>query len=305
MLADGKAVRCDEQQHGDLFWALRGAGGCGLGVVTRLVLRTVPAPDATSFELRWPPSAAAALVGAWQHWAPDAAEEVAASLIVTAAADPERPVAVKVFGAMLASEADTRLTLDALVARAGLDPDSERFVHLPYRDTKRHLAEDDEGPAEKPEPGHLYAKSEFFRAPLRAEAIASLVGHLGADRVAGEARELDFTPWGGAYNRVRADATAFPHRSERFLLKHEVVVAADKARTLTPPARDWLRRSWALAHGSETPGGAFANFPDADLGPWTAPTTAPTSTGCSASRRATGDSGEAILAPSRGCSSVG
>jgi hypothetical protein len=27
-------------------------------------------------------------------------------------------------------------------------------------------------------------------------------------------------PWGGAYNRIRPDATAFVHRQERFQLKH-------------------------------------------------------------------------------------
>jgi FAD/FMN-containing dehydrogenase len=93
------------------------------------------------------------------------------------------------------------------------------------------------------------------------------VMHLGADRVAGQARELDFTPWGGAYNRVPADATAFVHRAERFLLKHEVVIAAEQSRTLTPAARVWLTRSWALAHPS-TAGGAYSNFPDADLDAW-------------------------------------
>jgi hypothetical protein len=32
-------------------------------------------------------------------------------------------------------------------------------------------------------------------------------------------------------------------------------------------AREWLARSWALAHPSGT-GGAYANFPDAGLGAW-------------------------------------
>ena len=264
VLPDGRVVDCDENHHGDLFWALRGAGGCRFGVVTSLVLRTLPAPDATTFDLRWPAGAAAGLVDAWQHWAPDAPEEVAASLIVTAGADPDRPVVVKVFGAVLGSERDARATLEEFVDRAGVDPATAAFEQLPYREAKRHLAEADEGSAAKPEPGHLYAKSEFFRAPLPAPAIAALVEHLGAGRVAGEARELDFSPWGGAYNRVPPDATAFVHRKERFLLKHEVVVAAE---ALTENARAWLRRSWELARATPA-GGAYPNFTDADLGPW-------------------------------------
>ena len=50
-------------------------------------------------------------------------------------------------------------------------------------------------------------------------------------------RELNFTGMGGAYNRVPAGATAFVHRSERFLLDP---VACDGDR--------WLGRSWEPAH---------------------------------------------------------
>jgi FAD/FMN-containing dehydrogenase len=267
VLADGRVVDCDEHHHPDLFWALRGAGGLRFGLVTRLVLRTLPAPDATGFELRWRPEAATTVVEGWQHWAPGAPEEVAASLIITAGADPDRPIDVRVFGAALGSERDVRHELDGLVTRVGVDPVSATLEHLPYRQAKRWLAEHDEGSTAKPEPGHLYAKSEFFPAPLPARTIAALVMHIGDHRIAGQARELDFTPLGGAYNRVPADATAFVHRAERFLLKHEVVVAAEQSHALTPPARDWLRRSWALAHPSAA-GGAYSNFPDADLDAW-------------------------------------
>jgi FAD/FMN-containing dehydrogenase len=265
VLADGRIIRCDGDRDRDLFWALRGAGGCRFGVVTSLVLATLPEPDATTFDLRWPAAAAATLVDAWQHWAPDAPDAVAASLLVTAGAHPHIPMTVKVFGAALGSEADTRQTLDRLVARAGVEPAAASFEPLPYREAKRRLAESGEGAGETPAPVHLHAKSEFFRAPLPAPKIAALVDHLAADRVAGQERELDFTPWGGAYNRVPADATAFVHRAERFLLKHQVVVAAEHADTLTPAARGWLQRSWALVHAS---GGAYPNFPDPDLDPW-------------------------------------
>ena len=264
VLADGRVVDCDADDHADLFWALRGAGGCRVGVVTRLTLDTVPAPRATSFELRWPPAAATAILAAWQDWAPDAPDEVAASLLVTAPADPDRMVAVRLFGAILGREADARRRLDAFAERAGTEPTAAALQELPYRETKRHLAAIDAGSALKPEPAHLLSKSEFFRRSLPEDAIAALVDHLATARLAGCARELDFTPWGGAYNRIGSDATAFVHRAERFLLKHEITVAARQA---MPRAREWLARSWALAHPAGT-GGAYANFPDPELSPW-------------------------------------
>jgi FAD/FMN-containing dehydrogenase len=68
VLADGRVVECGEHHDGELFWALRGAGGGHFGVVTSLVFRTLPAPAATVFHLTWPPAAAAAVVQAWQAW---------------------------------------------------------------------------------------------------------------------------------------------------------------------------------------------------------------------------------------------
>src|SRR4029453_13983108 len=71
VLADGRVVECDEHHDADLFWALRGAGGGHFGVATSLVFRTLPPPAATVFQLPWPPAAAAAVVQAWQAWAPE------------------------------------------------------------------------------------------------------------------------------------------------------------------------------------------------------------------------------------------
>jgi hypothetical protein len=99
---------------------------------------------------------------------------------------------------------------------------------------------------------------------LPRDAIEALVERLVRDHVPGQARELDFTPWGGAYNRTPAGATAFAHRSERFLVKHAVVLDAESSPRERVAARDWLAASWSLVH-SHGAGGVFPNFPDPDL----------------------------------------
>jgi FAD/FMN-containing dehydrogenase len=265
VLADGRVVDCDEHHHQELFWALRGAGAGNFGVVTSLVFRTLPAPAATSFHLVWPHTHAAAVLDAWQRWAPDAPDELAASLLLTAAADPERPPVVNVFGTMLGGQADTTMLLEELVVRAGADPTSTVLGHRSHRATKRHLAE--HGPGEERPGAHPYSKSEFFPRPLPTDAVAALLEHFNARRVAGQSRELDFTPWGGAYNRVPADATAFVHRDARFLLKQAAVVGPDANGAQRRAARSWLAESWALVHPWGT-GGAYQNFPDPDLDDW-------------------------------------
>src|SRR3954447_8267224 len=217
VLADGRTIVCDEDAHDDLFWALRGAGARRFGVVTRLTLRTVPAPTTTCFHLAWPREHAVELIADWQRWAPDAPDAVAASLLVTS-------TGVRLFGAGTAD-----LPADA----------AERtIVTLPFREAKTWLAE--HGPGEAGE----YSKSEFFRSELPREAIEALVDAFSEG-------ELDFSPWGGAYNRVSPDATAFVHRRERFLLKQ----------TGDP---EWLRHSFAITHPYGS-GGVYPNFPEPEL----------------------------------------
>jgi hypothetical protein len=263
VLADERVVECDEQRHEDLFWALRGAGAQGFGVVTRLTLRTVPEPAATSFHLKWPYRHAGALIAAWQKWSPTGPDELAASLLVTVGGEAGADPVVHLFGSMIASEAETATLLDEFVSLGGADPASSDRAQMRYGSLKNYLAERGPGDQED-EDGRPYMKSEFFRRPLPGDAVEALVELFVRNRRPGEARKLDFMPWGGAYNRVPADATAFPHREELFLLEHSVVVPAGFDVAATESARHWLSDSWHLVHPSGS-GGVYANFPDTEL----------------------------------------
>jgi FAD/FMN-containing dehydrogenase len=262
-LADGRVVECDEQRHDDLFWALRGAGAYGLCVVTRLTLGTVPEPAATSFHLKWSYERASALIAAWQEWSPTGPDALAASLLVTVGGEAGAEPVVHLFGSMIGNEAETAALLDEFVSVAGADPASAQCSHMRYGSLKNYLAERGPGDQED-EHGRPYMKSEFFREPLPAGAVEALVDLFVRGRRPGEARKLDFMPWGGAYNRVPANATAFPHRKELFLLEHSVVVPAGFDAAATDAARAWLSDSWELVHPAGS-GGVYANFPDVDL----------------------------------------
>jgi FAD/FMN-containing dehydrogenase len=274
VLAGGRILDCDEGHHEDLFWALRGAGGGNFGVVTSLVLRTVPVPEVTNFHLSWPYSLAAGVIEAWQRWAPNGPDELAASLKVTVSGDADQPPSVDVYGSLIGTGSDATGLLDALVARSGSDPASAFHQQMTFAETRRFWANlgAAEGMAGESLPPptaqpYLFAKSEFFRQPLPTEAILALVQNFSLGRVSGEARELDFMPWGGAYNRVRPDATAFVHRDELFQLKHSVTVDPHGPAGEKEDARRWVARSWESVHpwGS---GRVFQNFIDPDLEGW-------------------------------------
>jgi FAD/FMN-containing dehydrogenase len=267
VLAGGRIVSCDDQHDQELFWALRGAGGGNFGVVTSLTFRPVPEPAATTFSLAWPATDAVAVVDAWQAWAPDAPDQLAASLLLTVPDD--RPSALTVFGAFLGTESDTVRLLDEFAVRVGIDPAAASHAHGSYQAAKRDLGEIGDqihgiAHGESAPVRHPFSKSEFFGRPLPVEAIARLVEHAQTPDMPGQSRELDFTPMGGAYNRVPAEATAFVHRDARFLLKYEVHVDPTASHDDRGAAQGWLARSWASAHpwGS---GHTYQNFPDPEL----------------------------------------
>jgi len=275
VLADGRVVECDEHRHSDLLWALRGAGGGHFSVVTALALRTVPAPVAEVFHLVWPFEQARALIRVWQQWAPTGPDELDATLRLSATHGTEAPPVVDLFGVVLGSEADIGDLLGDLVAQVGADPTTADRRHVSYRDAKRYLDglgpsdrwRDEPPPPPPPDDGHVFTKSELFQRPLPDGAIDALIGHFAPGPVAGRAKEVTFLPWGGAYNRVPADATAFAHRDALFLVQHLLVLDPATGRTAGDSARDWLAGSWALLRpwGS---GAVYPNFPDPDIADW-------------------------------------
>ena len=213
VLADGRLVACDEDHEPDLFWALRGAGAGGFGIVTALRFATLPAPATTRLLCRWPARLAGAVLAAWQGWAPVAPDPLAASLLVAAPADPRLAPVITVAGAYAGPRTEAAAQLDDLVARVGSAPGEALLEHASYRETKRELSND--GAEDPLEREHIAHRSQFFAAPIPPDAAAALLAHLEADRRPGEGRELDFGPLGGAYARVPADATAFVHRDAR------------------------------------------------------------------------------------------
>jgi FAD/FMN-containing dehydrogenase len=263
VLASGKVIDCDEGRHADLFWALRGAGGGNFGVVTSFTFRLRPAPRMTNFRLAWPYSRAAAVVAAWQDWATRGPDELAADLTLTAPPDRAEPV-VEVFGAVLHGQREADELLDDLAARVGSAAASDFRAELSFRDTVRCQAgSDHSGPGRV----HRFGKSEFFDQPLPDQAIAALVDGVGRPRAPGQHRCVQFAPWGGAYNRRAADATAFPHRSQLFLLEHESFVDALAPEQDKQAAKAWVTASWSAVRpwGS---GRVYPNFSDPDLDDW-------------------------------------
>ena len=272
VLADGRVIVCDEHHDGDLFWALRGAGAGNFGVVTSLAFRPRPAPRMANFHLAWPYRHAAAVIAAWQAWAPGGPGELAADMALTATGDLDAEPTVEVYGAVLGTRHNADRLLDRLTALAGADPLCRVCAELSYGDTVHFqaapVAADNQ--ATRPSDGetsgrrHRFTKSEFFDRPLPTQAIAALADNVARRRAPGEDRTVTFAAWGGAYNQQPPQATAFAHRSQLFLLEHEIFAGSGAPAAARRAAHQWATSSWASVHpwGS---GRVYPNFPDPGL----------------------------------------
>ncbi len=249
VLADGTITSADE----DLFWALRGAGGGQFGVVTQLTFATIEDPRTTRFHLTWPYEAARDVIAGWQDWAPDSSDGMNANLRLIAGSDPERPPVLHLFGLHLGSKAETRRILD----QAGPAPSTSEIDELVYQRAKPSLSGLGAEPATD-EPRIERSRSEFFRTSLPTYTLAVLLDRFTEQRAHGVYRELNFTPWGGAYIRKNEGDTAFAHRNSRFLIEH-------LQHTPEGVDDDWANESWQVTHPYSDEGRVYPNFPDPDL----------------------------------------
>ena len=284
--ADGTVRECSAASDPDLFWACRGGGGGSFGVVTAFTFRTHPAPDLTLFYLTWSWPQAAAVITAWQAWAPSGPDELWSNLHLTAASGGPEP-AISVGGTYAGTTAGLQVLLGRLYAAAGSQPASvfvqtEPYLtcmlveagcgslsveqcHLPSQTLAGQLSREPE-----------LAKSDFYTTSLPSAGIAVLLAHVQQMRqvsgAAGALGAVAFDAFGGAINRVSPAATAFVHRDALFLAQYSTGWTDDRpgagARTAAVGRQqDWL----ASLHAAMRPyasGQAYQNYADPDLADW-------------------------------------
>lgn len=286
--ADGAIRECSADREPDLFWACRGGGGGSFGVVTAFTFRTYPAPDLVLFFLRWPWSAAAQVVAAWQDWAPAAPDELWSNMHLSAVPGGALPQ-ISVGGTVAGSTAQAEALLRRLYAAVGSEPDSvfvqsEQYLtcmlveagcsaetvaqcHLPSRNPAGTLSRPPE-----------YAKSDFYTRPLSPAGIRTLIDQVqlmgqvaGAEGASGS---VAFDAFGGAINRVAASDTAFVHRDALFLAQYSTTWTPPPGSTGAGASTSGVaaQRAWlATFHAAMRPyasGEAYQNYADPDLTDW-------------------------------------
>ncbi len=252
VLADGSFVTASEDDHEDLFWALRGGGG-NFGVVTSFRFRLHPVSSVVGGPTLWPLEVAPEVLRWYREFLPAAPEDVygffAFLTVPPAPPFPEELHLRKMCGVVWcctgASEEAERLLLAAV--REPASPALHGVQELPYPMLQGAFDE------LYPSGQQWYWKGDFV-SEISDEAIA---GHLQfAETMPTWQSGMHLYPIDGAAHRVGTAETAFSFRDATWSM---VMAGIDPDPARAEELRDWATAYWQALH-PHTMGGAYVNF---------------------------------------------
>jgi len=202
--AAGEVVTASDNEHTDLFWALRGGGG-NFGIVTSFTFRLRPLTEVTGGPLVHPADRATDLLRFYRDSTGTASDELTQFAVLTTS--PEgAPVAMLILAH--AGEADAAARELAPIRAFG-PPLADAVARIPYIAQQTML---DEG---FPAGLQVYWKAHFL-AGLDDDAIETLVEHF--NRITSPLSALVLEHLGGAVARVGEGETAFSYRAAAYNL---------------------------------------------------------------------------------------
>ncbi|MDR6572017.1 FAD/FMN-containing dehydrogenase [Curtobacterium sp. 320] len=252
---DGTVHEASATAEPDLFWACRGGGGGTVGVVTALTYRTQAAPGVLLFSITFAWSAAAAVVRAWQDWAPTADTQLWSTLKLLNGSRHTAPT-VTVTGVWTGSETGADTTVDGFIAATGAKPLAHTARQLTYGAAMSALAG-------KPQRVSEAATSSIGSVKLSDEQIDVLVAHAeAAGDVAGNLEGgVALDALGGVVSDVGRTDTAFPWRSALMTVQYTAVFADGS----DPAPFDAYVRGFRKAMRPAWGDAAYANYCDAAI----------------------------------------
>lgn len=230
VIADGEAIRADQDRNADLFWALKGGGG-NFGVVTSITYRLHPIRTVLSGMIIHPLSAARDVLRRFRDFAERGLPDEL-TMYAGAVTTPDGIPVVMIIPCYCGDDlAEGERVLAPL--RSFGPPLADTVDRIPYLQLQQLL-----DPA-APHGYRSYWKSNFLR-DLPDEAIETFIGQLECCPSPRSVTMLEHMH--GAATRVRPEDTAFHARKEGFDL---VVMSVWEDPKDDAANRDWTREFYA------------------------------------------------------------
>jgi len=244
--ADGQVLRASQDEHPDLFWAVRGGGG-NLGVVTRFKYRLHPLPSFVGGMLLLP--ATAETVAGFIAAAEAAPDEL--STIANVMPTPPMPFVPEEWHGKLAIMGMLGYAGDAEAGERAIAP--FRALAEPIADMVRPMPYPEMYPPEDESYHPLAVAHTLFVDRVDLGVAATIMDWLNDSDAPMRAAQLRVL--GGAMARVPADATAFAHRSQRILVN---VAAFYEGPEDKPKRQAWVEGLRDVLRGDNH--AAYVNF---------------------------------------------
>lgn len=256
--AEGDLVTCNETENADLFWACRGGGGGNFGVNVSFTFQAHPVVASATCLLLWNWSDAPEVLAVFQELVRQAPDEFSVRLGVSKATGGNGIVSA--VGQFLGPATELRALLDPVLAVA--QPVRQDIADRTYWAAKDYLLHTTSGDP-------FAVRTRCAGGPLPEQGVAAMLAWI--DRWPGSSNPdgggVAMFSWGGAMNRVSADATAFPHRDMLFLLSMDTSWGADDPPEVVEANLRWLAGLHAEM-SRYTSDSAYLNFTDPDLADW-------------------------------------
>jgi FAD/FMN-containing dehydrogenase len=238
--ADGRTLRVSEQEHPDLFWAIRGGGG-NFGVVTSFDFRAQPLKSIVGGMIIYDLAERETVLARWAEYMRGAPEELNATAVIFPGFGSEIPPGVFIFLCYGGEDEDAANEAIQPILQFGA-VQTQTIEKKPYY----KMLEDAAMP-----PGVKTVSDNGFVKTLSNDVLAALTTNYGR---AGTAI-IQIRSLGGAVARVHPEATAFAHRADEAFVLAASFVPLD----MPPEQADRIRQeAWRPLKPFAS--GAYVNF---------------------------------------------
>jgi len=251
VLADGNFVIANEEEHADLFWAIRGGGG-NFGVVTSFLFKLHPISTVYGGPMMWPIEQAEEVMKFWHDFILQAPEEINGWFVFFIV--PPVPLFPEQFHlqkmcAIVWCYSGTLDKADEVFKpiRMNIPPAMDFAEPVPWPALQSLFD------ALTPPGLQWYWKTDFFNE-LSDKAIKQHLKH--AAQLPTVQSTMHLYPINGAVHRVGSSETAFSYRDANFA---EVIIGIDPDAANNERMIEWARDYWMALHPYSA-GGGYVNM---------------------------------------------